>query len=321
MADDQPAPTGPDLAPGVALADLPDGGKLLGHLGDEQVLLLRRGGEVFAIGASCTHYSGPLAEGLVVGDMIRCPWHHAGFDFRTGEALRAPALSPLPCWSVEQREGKVFVRGKRNPREARQQGCGQGAGEDRHHRRRGRGLRRGGAAAPGAIPGQHRHAEPGGCRTGRPAQSLQGLSCRQCARGMGAAAPRQLLRRERHRAAPRRQGDRHRQARPRRRARRRHQARLRPAAAGDRRRAGAPLLPRGRSAPCPCPALFGRQPRHHRRREAGQARGGDRRQLHRARGRGGAAPPQDRGPCGGAGEAADGTRAGTTDGRFRPRPA
>jgi NADPH-dependent 2,4-dienoyl-CoA reductase/sulfur reductase-like enzyme/nitrite reductase/ring-hydroxylating ferredoxin subunit len=119
MAEDPPAPTGPDLAPGVALADLPDGGKLLGHLGDEQVLLLRRGAEVFAIGASCTHYSGPLAEGLVVGGMIRCPWHHAGFDVRTGEALRAPALSPLPCWSVEQRDGKIFVREKREPQPAK----------------------------------------------------------------------------------------------------------------------------------------------------------------------------------------------------------
>jgi NADPH-dependent 2,4-dienoyl-CoA reductase/sulfur reductase-like enzyme/nitrite reductase/ring-hydroxylating ferredoxin subunit len=114
MAGDQPAPSGPDLAQGLALADLPDGGKLVGHLGEDQILLLRRGAEVFAISASCTHYSGPLAEGLVVGDMIRCPWHHAGFDIRSGEALRAPALSPLGCWTVEQRGGKVFVRGKRS---------------------------------------------------------------------------------------------------------------------------------------------------------------------------------------------------------------
>ena len=114
MAGDQPAPSGPNLAEGIALADLPDGGKLVGHLGEDQILLLRRGGDVFAISASCTHYSGPLAEGLVVGDMIRCPWHHAGFDIRSGEALRAPALSPLGCWAVEQRSGKVFVRGKRS---------------------------------------------------------------------------------------------------------------------------------------------------------------------------------------------------------------
>jgi len=113
MASDQPAPSGSDLAQGVALADLPDGGKLVGHLGEDQILLLRRGAEIFAVSASCTHYSGPLAEGLVVGNMIRCPWHHAGFDIRSGEALRAPALSPLGCWTVEQRDGRVFVTGKR----------------------------------------------------------------------------------------------------------------------------------------------------------------------------------------------------------------
>jgi len=113
MAGNPPAPSGPDLTQGIALADLPDGGKLVGHLGEDQILLLRRGAEVFAISASCTHYSGPLAEGLLVGDMIRCPWHHAGFDIRSGEALRAPALSPLGCWTVEQRDGKIFVRGKR----------------------------------------------------------------------------------------------------------------------------------------------------------------------------------------------------------------
>jgi NADPH-dependent 2,4-dienoyl-CoA reductase/sulfur reductase-like enzyme/nitrite reductase/ring-hydroxylating ferredoxin subunit len=113
MSDNPPA--GPDLTAGVLLDDLPDGGKLTGHVGEEQVLLLRRGAEVFAIGATCTHYGGPLAEGLLVDEMIRCPWHHAGFDIRTGEALRAPALSALACWSVEQREGKVFVVKKRAP--------------------------------------------------------------------------------------------------------------------------------------------------------------------------------------------------------------
>ncbi|AMN45969.1 pyridine nucleotide-disulfide oxidoreductase [Steroidobacter denitrificans] len=104
---------GPDLAAGVVLADLPDGGKLAGHVGDHAVLLVRRGSDVFAVDALCTHYHGPLAEGLVVGDTVRCPWHHACFDLRTGEALRAPALSPLACWSVEQRDGRLFVRGQR----------------------------------------------------------------------------------------------------------------------------------------------------------------------------------------------------------------
>src|SRR5262249_5244056 len=81
--------------------------------GEETILLARRGNEFFAISATCTHYGGPLAEGLMVEDTVRCPWHHACFSLRTGEALRAPALTPVACWSTEQRDGKVFVRNKK----------------------------------------------------------------------------------------------------------------------------------------------------------------------------------------------------------------
>jgi NADPH-dependent 2,4-dienoyl-CoA reductase/sulfur reductase-like enzyme/nitrite reductase/ring-hydroxylating ferredoxin subunit len=115
VAQDQAKLTGPDLTQGIILSELADGGKLVGHDGDGQVLLVRRGLEVFAVGAHCTHYLGPLVEGLLVDATVRCPWHHACFDLRTGEALRAPALSPIACWSVEQRDGKIFVRAKREP--------------------------------------------------------------------------------------------------------------------------------------------------------------------------------------------------------------
>jgi NADPH-dependent 2,4-dienoyl-CoA reductase/sulfur reductase-like enzyme/nitrite reductase/ring-hydroxylating ferredoxin subunit len=112
MAEDKATPQGRDLTLGIALAELADGDKLVGHVGGEQVLLVRRGAEVFAVGAECTHYHGPLVDGLVVGDTVRCPWHHACFDLRSGEALRAPAFSPLSCWAVEQRDDKIFVREK-----------------------------------------------------------------------------------------------------------------------------------------------------------------------------------------------------------------
>ena len=83
-------PSGPDLTSGVALTQFVDG-KLLGHVGEEEVLLVQDGSELFAIAAHCSHYHGPLNEGLVVGGTIRCPWHHACFDLRSGDAVRAPA--------------------------------------------------------------------------------------------------------------------------------------------------------------------------------------------------------------------------------------
>ncbi len=113
MAQEQTPPSGPDLTKGVAIGDFKDD-KLLGHVGDEEVLLVRSGGEIFAVGAHCSHYHGPLAEGLVTGDSVRCPWHHACFDLRTGEAERAPGLSPIDCWTVEERDGRIFVAQKRD---------------------------------------------------------------------------------------------------------------------------------------------------------------------------------------------------------------
>ncbi len=114
---------GPDLVEGVAVSALADGALLFGHAQGEPLILVRRGSELFAIGAVCTHYGGPLAEGLLVDDSVRCPWHHACFSLRTGEALRAPALNRVACWRVEQQDGKAFVKEKmesasRQPRPA-----------------------------------------------------------------------------------------------------------------------------------------------------------------------------------------------------------
>jgi NADPH-dependent 2,4-dienoyl-CoA reductase/sulfur reductase-like enzyme/nitrite reductase/ring-hydroxylating ferredoxin subunit len=102
----------PDLKTGFPVDSIPDGGMVLGQADGEDVVLARRGDELFAVGASCTHYHGPLAEGLVVGETLRCPWHHACFSLRTGEALRAPALDPIACWRVEKIDDKAHVREK-----------------------------------------------------------------------------------------------------------------------------------------------------------------------------------------------------------------
>jgi NADPH-dependent 2,4-dienoyl-CoA reductase/sulfur reductase-like enzyme/nitrite reductase/ring-hydroxylating ferredoxin subunit len=125
MSEEKVKLSGPDLTQGVELSTVPDGTMLLGHARGEPVLLVRRGDELFAIGAICTHYGAPLEQGLLVGDTVRCPWHHACFSLRTGEALRAPALDPVSCWRVEevrdvarqftpveQRVGAVYVREK-----------------------------------------------------------------------------------------------------------------------------------------------------------------------------------------------------------------
>jgi apoptosis-inducing factor 3 len=115
MGTAQTNSAGPDLAQGIRVDQLADGGMLAGHVGEEPVILVRRGDDFHAVGATCTHYGGPLAEGLVVGDTVRGPWHHACFSLKTGEALQAPAFSPLPCWSAERRGGKVFVLDKKGP--------------------------------------------------------------------------------------------------------------------------------------------------------------------------------------------------------------
>jgi NADPH-dependent 2,4-dienoyl-CoA reductase/sulfur reductase-like enzyme/nitrite reductase/ring-hydroxylating ferredoxin subunit len=112
MADEQAPPSGPDLTLGIELCEF-IGETLLGHVGEEDVLLVRSGSDILAIDAHCSHYHGPLAEGLVVGESIRCPWHHACFDLRTGAAARAPALNPLAVWQVEQDGKRIFVRQKR----------------------------------------------------------------------------------------------------------------------------------------------------------------------------------------------------------------
>lgn len=113
MAHEQGEAQGPDLREGVPVADVREGLPLLGHAGGEPVVLARSGGDFFAVGATCTHYGGPLVEGIVTDGTLRCPWHHACFDLRTGEAVRAPAFAPVACYRVEVRDGRVRVGERR----------------------------------------------------------------------------------------------------------------------------------------------------------------------------------------------------------------
>jgi NADPH-dependent 2,4-dienoyl-CoA reductase/sulfur reductase-like enzyme/nitrite reductase/ring-hydroxylating ferredoxin subunit len=100
---------GPDFAIGIAMSELSENMPVLGHARGKAVVLIRKGADVRALDATCSHYGGPLAEGLVVGETLRCPWHHACFDLRTGEAVGAPALNAIACYEVERRGDRVIV--------------------------------------------------------------------------------------------------------------------------------------------------------------------------------------------------------------------
>lgn len=102
----------PDLTKGFPVDDLQNDGMIQGRVGEEDVILARHEDQFFAVGAGCTHYHGPLSEGLIVGDELRCPLHHACFSLRSGMALCAPAFDPIPCWRVERVGDRVFVREK-----------------------------------------------------------------------------------------------------------------------------------------------------------------------------------------------------------------
>jgi NADPH-dependent 2,4-dienoyl-CoA reductase/sulfur reductase-like enzyme/nitrite reductase/ring-hydroxylating ferredoxin subunit len=119
MAEASTELEGPNFETGCEIGNVPDGGMLLGHAFGEAVLVARQGRQLFAIGATCTHYGGPLAKGLMVDCTVRCPWHHARFDLRTGEAIGAPALSDTSCWKIEQDGHQFFVTGKIDKKPAR----------------------------------------------------------------------------------------------------------------------------------------------------------------------------------------------------------
>lgn len=112
MATGNTKPTGPDLTAGVNKSDFDARGMLAGHVDKKPVLLLQHDGKVIAIDGRCSHYHAPLEDGLVVGDTLNCPWHHACFSLHTGEALGAPALSPLSLWKVDECDGRIFVSEK-----------------------------------------------------------------------------------------------------------------------------------------------------------------------------------------------------------------
>jgi len=105
---DEQAP-GPDLALGVAVGEVPEGRIMAGSFAGQPVVLMQQNGQFCAWSGSCTHMGAPLGDGLIVEGQVRCPWHHARFDLRTGEAVGAPAFAALTAYKTSVTEGRVFV--------------------------------------------------------------------------------------------------------------------------------------------------------------------------------------------------------------------
>jgi NADPH-dependent 2,4-dienoyl-CoA reductase/sulfur reductase-like enzyme/nitrite reductase/ring-hydroxylating ferredoxin subunit len=113
VSEQPDALTGPDLEKGVGISSVGAGQMIAGHAFGEPVLLVHVEQSWFAVGAKCTHYGGPLAEGALAGETIRCPWHHACFELRNGAASHAPALNDLPCYDIALENDIVRVSGRR----------------------------------------------------------------------------------------------------------------------------------------------------------------------------------------------------------------
>ncbi|XP_010794288.1 apoptosis inducing factor mitochondria associated 4 [Notothenia coriiceps] len=95
-------------------ADLKDGQMKEVKVGDQEVLLVRTQGQYSAVGSRCSHYNAPLIKGALVGDRVRCPFHGACFNVRTGDIEEYPGLDSLPSYKVKVELGKVYVSINKN---------------------------------------------------------------------------------------------------------------------------------------------------------------------------------------------------------------
>ncbi|XP_047449899.1 apoptosis inducing factor mitochondria associated 4 [Mugil cephalus] len=89
--------------------DLKDGQMKEVTVEDQKVLLVRTQGQYSAVGSQCSHYNAPLVKGALVGDRVRCPFHGACFNVKTGDIEEYPGLDSLPSYKVKVEDGKVYV--------------------------------------------------------------------------------------------------------------------------------------------------------------------------------------------------------------------
>ncbi|XP_040194314.1 apoptosis-inducing factor 3-like isoform X1 [Rana temporaria] len=76
---------------------------------ERSILLVKSNGTFSAVGNKCSHYGAPLSKGFLAGDRLRCPWHGACFNVKTGDIEEYPGLDSLPCYKVTLENGSVHI--------------------------------------------------------------------------------------------------------------------------------------------------------------------------------------------------------------------
>jgi nitrite reductase/ring-hydroxylating ferredoxin subunit/uncharacterized membrane protein len=99
-----------DFAPALPAAELSEGAARAVDVRGVRVALVRRDGRIYALAENCAHLGGPLSEGRVEGDALRCPWHGSLFALEDGRVLEGPSTSPQTCFEVRTRDGQIEVR-------------------------------------------------------------------------------------------------------------------------------------------------------------------------------------------------------------------
>jgi nitrite reductase/ring-hydroxylating ferredoxin subunit/uncharacterized membrane protein len=110
--DRRPLPD--DFVPVMPEAELPENTLRRVEVEGIKVLLLRRGLHIHAMGEVCSHLGGPLAEGTIEGDSVRCPWHGSRFALEDGRVLDGPSTYPQPCFEARVQNGRIEVRAPRS---------------------------------------------------------------------------------------------------------------------------------------------------------------------------------------------------------------
>lgn len=99
-----------DFIPAMRQADLAENKPTKVDVDGVDVLLVRQGGEIYALEHTCAHAGGPLAEGQLQDGVIICPWHGSNFRLADGGVVHGPATAPQPCYQIRVREGMIEVR-------------------------------------------------------------------------------------------------------------------------------------------------------------------------------------------------------------------